>query len=182
MNRQFLYLIGEPGIGKSTLMAQLTSTMLAIEQVSPIRHILWLDGYQEPRFAELGARRANGFSGTDALPMGIQPRATEWIAQRPYRSILAEGDRLANDGFFAAVEAAGYKLTVVYLAGSVAAERRIQRGSRQNPAWVRGRITKTERLAIKWGALDLIVDGKDPATLAAELVLKLGVDPGAGLG
>jgi len=168
MTRQFLYILGEPGIGKSALMAELTAHLAPLPQASPMAHILWLEA-GEPQFAELGARRANGFSGTDALPMGIQPKAVEWMQQRPYRSILAEGDRLANDGFFTAVERAGYELTVVYMHGTVAAERRRARGSRQNESWVRGRITKTQGLAERWPGPHLWVDGKSSAELATEL-------------
>jgi hypothetical protein len=151
--RTFTYIIGIPGAGKSTLMAEITREMPLRPVEQPFPHTVW---YGEQRvIAELGKRRSNGFSGTDALSMSIQPLAEEWVRrQTSFEHLMAEGDRLANSGFFAAVRAAGYDLRVLYLvtAPEIAAERRARRAAAlgvkpQSPAWLRGRHTKVARLA-----------------------------------
>jgi energy-coupling factor transporter ATP-binding protein EcfA2 len=159
--RAMLYIVGEPGVGKSTLMRALTDGHTQHQQLSPVPHIIYGDGDA----TEIGVSRG-AFSGTDGLAMSIQPRIEEWLMQRPYRQLLAEGDRLANAKFFRAVRDAGYELRLVHLAGSeVAATRRASRASEmhfapQDPAWVKGRQTKVQRLSEAFNAL--VLDAAEP--------------------
>ncbi|MGH9094479.1 MAG: P-loop-containing protein [Acidimicrobiales bacterium] len=133
-------------------------------------------GWPTDGVVELGVRRAT-FAGTDALGMSVQPKVIGWlstpVAARNLTLVVGEGDRLANDRFFQAMTDAGWELHVLVLAAtlSAAAERRAARGSTQNEAWVRGRITKTVRLAQRWGA-HRVEDGP-PAAVAAALQEKV---------
>lgn len=140
-----LYIIGEPGAGKSTLVAAMTRGLAAAAVDQPFAHRL----YAGLDLIELGKRRED-FSGTDALPMNVQPAVEEFLSSgKPPRYLLAEGDRLGNGKFFAFLRKIGYSLRIVYLdAAGAALERRIQRGSSQNDAWLRGRATKVKRLAM----------------------------------
>ena len=168
-----LYLIGQPGAGKSTLAALLVDGLvpLSIEE-RPFAHTLWPGGV-----AELGARREK-FSGTDALSMSVQPRVVEWLRNERPPYVLAEGDRLANGRFFNEVLGSGYRLTVARLAVSavVAQHRREQRADAlgtgpQNPGWVKGRISKAANLAEQWRSRLLELDAdQSPQRLLAELV------------
>jgi P-loop Nucleotide Kinase3 len=145
-----LYLIGEPGSGKSTFMRALTDEAIGVPYRKPVAHLLW-----NQHVVELGARRG-AFAGTDAMPMNVQPRAVAFLEAYPCDYWLAEGDRLANDKFFTTVTEMGYQLNVVLIdpGEEVAARRRRQRakfvGKTQNETWVVGRKTKTLRLAESW--------------------------------
>ncbi len=185
--RHFLYLIGEPGAGKSTLVDALTANSQEFELRAsglPVdfRYLLWMPvdgdavvlGAHDP-VVEVGYRRGN-FSGTDALQMNVQRSVEEWLGQHPYPLIFAEGDRLANDAFFRAVEDAGYLLCVGFLRVSKAtgAVRRRERASRlglaeQNPGWVKGRRTKVENLARRWAeaVVEIPADGDIEEAVAA---------------
>ncbi len=153
----FLYIIGQPGSGKSTLVKHLTAGAEPMPAKTPLAHIMWL-GSDGSIVTEIGAEREQ-FRGTDALAMDAQKKALPWIASRPCVYMLAEGDRLANMKFFEAVRDAGYDLTVVHLnpPDDVVASRRAAReeelGKKQNPGWVQGRITKNRNLADQCGAI-----------------------------
>lgn len=165
--RHLIYIIGEPGSGKSTLMATLLHGQ-GTEQSKPFAFI------QYPGGIELGARREK-FSGTDALPMNVQPTVVEWMKDQPDETILiGEGDRLANDGFFLAAKEMGYDLMLYHLwvPPNIGEARRQARGSNQNKSWIGGRITKVKNLVKKWKPETL--DGRKSAE---ELVLRMKRNP-----
>ena len=163
MKGTFVYLIGVPGSGKSTLMKELTRGLTRAPAGIPIAHEWLGDG----KALELGKTRES-FSGTDALPMNAQPKAAEFIEQHPARLILAEGDRLANDRFFKRITAAGYEFHLVYVNADAETvqERRRQRGSRQDPTWLQGRATKVRNLLDEWA--HWTVDATAPTAMQAE--------------
>jgi energy-coupling factor transporter ATP-binding protein EcfA2 len=155
---RFVYLIGAPGSGKSTVAAALRA-LAGKSQLyeEPIPHMVqWRGGV--PWYAEIGKVR-DGFSGTDALAMDIIGPAIIFMMNKPYRRLLAEGDRLANDRFFGAVRHAGYDLRVYCLAidAAILEERRRLRAERlgtslQNAVWLRGRATKVATLSQAYNA------------------------------
>jgi hypothetical protein len=169
-----VYLSGAPGAGKSTLMAELTKGCFRVALAEPIPHDTLSYGWQGPRLGvELGRRRET-FSGTDALAMSIHPRACQWIATRPQTLVLAEGDRLATLGFLNAAVDAGYRVTLVHLSATLETldARCAQRGSKQNPTWRKGRITKANRLIDTvggWDRLSLNAETRSAEGLAEDL-------------
>lgn len=174
-----LYLIGQPGSGKSTLAAALTEGLPATAVRHPFAHIVW---GSTPLVVEFGARR-DKFAGTDALSMSVQPKVVEWLNDAPYSLVLAEGDRLANGKFFTAVLTAGWKLTIARLAvsASVGQARRLARCAElgvaaQDPAWLKGRMSKVAKLAVDWQALILDLDGDQPADQVRDQLVASG-DP-----
>lgn len=164
-----VYIFGEPGVGKSTLMRTLLNGLPAHPSDKPVPHIWYGDGLA----MELGARRES-FSGTDAMAMSIQRKAEAYLHEQPARLVLAEGDRLANDLFFRQVQSAGYRLWLVHLWGEpgLVSVRRFRRGSQQNDRWVAGRRTKAYRLAGRWGHLPLNA-AEDTDVLVAKMLASI---------
>jgi hypothetical protein len=155
---KFVYLVGVPGAGKSTVAAALRRLSPAyMTHEEPVPHMVMERGGL-PWYAELGRVRKD-FSGTDALSMDIITKAIPWVGSHPYRRMFAEGDRLANDRFFEAVKAAGYDLTVAFLDvdRDVLEERRARRaaqvGKAQNETWLKGRESKVRHLYEKWATV-----------------------------
>jgi hypothetical protein len=157
--RQMIYVVGEPGIGKSTAMAQATAGWQRATEPSehgwPRRDLLWRPGVEDwPTAVELGYRR-DTFSGTDALPMNAITGAIDYMAYMATSAspeadlVLAEGARLGVKRFLMSCVEYGWNVRVLYLSApaEVAASRRKRRGSHQNEAWLRGARTRAERLA-----------------------------------
>jgi len=151
-----LYLIGGPGTGKSTLMRALTAgaTRTPKAQATVPHELLRFPGDDIPSGAEIGLRRPD-FPGTDTLSMSINPIASAALTDGTWsttRVLFGEGDRLANQAFLSTAHT-HHNLHVVFLRTDprTVVERCSQRGSSQDETWLRGRITKSERLA---GRLD----------------------------
>lgn len=170
--RHLLYIVGQPGSGKSTLVAALLDGLLGEVTTMPFAHTVWAN--DAVVVCELGRRR-DSFSGTDALSMSVQPKAIQFLADHPFDYVLAEGDRLATNGFLLGAREVGYAVDVVYLAVSsaVAEHRRASRAAElgsqpQDAAWIAGRVSKARKLAEAWGAHVLDAD-RPPAEVLAQL-------------
>lgn len=152
--KELLYILGEPGSGKSTLMAALTDGV-RLGGIAADGTLAFKVFDTAPPVVELGADRES-FSGTDALPMNVQPHAVDWIAHNPYQYVVAEGDRLANEGFLRAAEESGYRLRIAVLIVSKQTlkmrrqDRAFALGVKpQNETWLKGRETKLNNLVGK---------------------------------
>lgn len=163
--RPLLYIIGPSGAGKSTALALALQgvTYEVIEQpIAFSRH--------DSGVVQLGKPRQGGFPGTDALPLNVQPKAVEFIMNTDAPAVIAEGDRLANTGFFQAAMDAGFALTIAYFRLSLddSRARCRKRGSRYNDSWIKGRHTKCERIARDWERAVWTLDAMQPAETLAE--------------
>jgi hypothetical protein len=149
VSRHMLYLIGEPGAGKTTLVRRLTRNVACTVGKAP--HVTWTQ--YSPKVIQLGHDRGV-FGGTDALGMAAQKHVIAWLNDggRAHQYVLAEGDRLANAKFFEAVKELGFKLTVacVTVPEDVLAARREERNARigkaQDERWLKTRATKVANL------------------------------------
>ncbi len=146
--KSLVYLVGPPGVGKSTVMAALTEKCGR----APMRHgqVKYDALYRDPAGVvgvELGCRREM-FSGTDALGMAVNPHAVDWITSTDERMVLGEGARLANARFLRAAVSAGFAVHLVHLSADpgTLGERRSARGSSQSPTWVRGAETRARNI------------------------------------
>jgi hypothetical protein len=157
MTRDLMYLIGQPGSGKTTLMRATLLHLPTVQVQQPFAHLLFPNGI------EIGGIRP-GFGGTDMLPMNCQPGVIQWLQNSAFSKVVAEGDRLANDKFFAAMKGNGWNVHVVYLRcdDGLAADRRALRRSAQNVTWIKGRISKVERLSLLWVPAEWVLDAAQP--------------------
>lgn len=145
-DRLLTYIVGEPGVGKSTLAEHLFRGLAHMDRDKPFAHRLYTCGVYE-----LGKRRPD-FPGTDALSMSVQPQVLSWMDRlRPFM-VFGEGDRLGTTSFLDGAEALGYTVRVWNLAGpEVAALHRRIRGSEQDEQWIAGRRTKVTNLVCARG-------------------------------
>ena len=92
MQREILYIIGEPGVGKSTLMNYLTRDLPAVQiggpphEVGddgwhPVPHIQYFTTANVPVAIQLGCMHHSGFHGTDRLRRDIMPFLLRWVVR-----------------------------------------------------------------------------------------------------
>jgi len=157
------YLIGVPGVGKTTLIKKVTEGVPAYLATSPFARSIYPCGV-----VQLGQNRGT-FSGTDALALNVQPRVLEWATVPDYGDVLAEGDRLANLSFLQGMVDKGFDVSVIYCHASpeVIAARLRERvgltgGRPQDETWVRGRRTKVTNLFEDWTGRKMVLNMEQP--------------------
>ena len=159
-----VYLIGFPGVGKSTALKDATADWHILEQrVQPFAHRIYTEGI-------ILGRDRDGFPGTDTLSMSVNPKAIQFVQDHP-GLIVGEGDRLANTPFLSACP----DLLLIHLDAPirVAAERASQRAAElgvpiQSPAWWKGRVTKVNNLLARFP--HVTVNAQTPREDVAEVL------------
>ena len=174
---QTVYLIGSPGVGKTTLVKELTKDWLLADTASiPVKHLCYTTPFG--RAIELGHRR-EPFGGTDTLAYDAINKIEQWLpALEGIDLIIGEGDRLANTRFITLCKQLG-KVHLYHLTTEpeTSAQRRAQRAqeygtAKQNEAWVKGRASKHENLAKKHNAVTLTAN-LEPAMLARIILAQI---------
>jgi hypothetical protein len=150
-----VYVVGAPGVGKTTLMHRLLAGTERGEpepvghngmRVEPLRRGGSLVG------VHVGVSRPD-FGGTDALGMAVAPDAVRWLddPDAPYarERVWGEGARLGIPAFLRALAGRGPTTVVLLtLPPDVLAERHAGRGSAQDETWRKGAATRAENAAI----------------------------------
>jgi hypothetical protein len=148
-----IFLLGEPGVGKSTLMEQVMN-YLGDSNLLKIKTLKYHE-FKEAKTIVLGQYGdGQSFPGTDRLSMSVQPIAskvlTKWSKDddRKGWTILIEGDRLGNQSFIGAIQSLPVKLKIFALVASdeIKEFRHKDRGDTQNDVWLKGRLTKVKNL------------------------------------
>ena len=153
MDVKSIYIIGAPGSGKSTAMAQLLEgwTIGPYTRWQPEVFGHLVDHPERGRGAYLGHLRPE-YPCTDALSLSGGPRAVEWLEALPLLGldwVVAEGARLSHMWFLLALHEAT-DLTVVYLdvPPEVAARRRLERsGKMLSDTFCKTQTTKAANVA-----------------------------------
>ena len=175
MNKDFTYILGIPGSGKSTAVAGALKDDKIIGRNSdkPVPYIEYASG-----LIQIGRNRET-YPGTDVLSYNAQPKVLDWLATLPSGThVLAEGDRLANGKFFDALLGSGWNLKIIHLycPPAVARQRCLDRGSNFTTSWFRGRVTKVDNLIARFIDQGYVtLDSRwQPEMLAGEIKNHLG--------
>jgi adenylate kinase len=150
---------GEPGVGKTTFMRRVIDR-LGKGKVQKLQ-LLKLTNFAAARVMVLGVYDPKQkFSGTDVLPMNVQPEAEGFVRAMAKNkatadwTILFEGDRLFNGSFLTVCESVcECRWVVLYAQPETVEERRQSRGTTQDKTWLAGRRSKVANVMAKHKAL-----------------------------
>lgn len=149
--RTILWIVGEPGLGKSSLVRAL----LPAAERGLVEKPKWTVA---GRWCAAGHYTGGKFDGADTIPYNGAAAALDfWAAALGDKTVtILDGDRFSNASSVAQVHrlAPGARLRCVHLKGppGLAAARRAQRGTAQNETWLRGRVTKAANFAASFPA------------------------------
>lgn len=144
---KIIFIIGEPGSGKTTLMRRLMNEVGGFEP--HFKEYPLIDYHRSGNVYILGKYEDGElFAGTDRLSMACQPNAVQFLSELPEDSVvLIEGDRLGNRSFIEHCESK-YATMIVYLKTKPETRtlRFDERGSEQTEQFLKSRETKLKNL------------------------------------
>lgn len=140
--KKVLWVLGEPGVGKTTLVRELTRGL----DLSFVENPKWT---LAEGIALAGHYKGGTFDGADTVPYnGVEAALQYWEGnlRDRYPLTLLDGDRFSHDGArqFFSERAATYAVLLTAPEELVAARRK-ERGSNQSATWIAGRKTKSAR-------------------------------------
>lgn len=150
--RAALWIVGEPGLGKTTLARALLPDLKVSESVSYcVKPKVTFGG----GWLAAGHYVGNTFDGADTVGYsGVKDWLAFWrdfmVPKHPELEVtLFDGDRFSYEAALEFVRATGVLCYCAHVTGApgVGAARRAARGSHQNEAWLRGRTTKSAGFA-----------------------------------
>lgn len=171
--KTFKYIIGEPGVGKSSVMKALMNNFFSPVRLiltEPVKHTAFSFFLDSSAIEIVLGSYDREFGGTDTLSYTCVDQVKQLLMFTNCQNIYGEGDRIANRPFFDWCKAnLDFKLIVIQGSAELVKARRLQRGSQQNETWLRGRKSKVENLAAEYNAW--ILDGnKTPEQLSADIL------------
>lgn len=152
MTQKITMLIGEPAVGKSTIMRRFMA-QYDWKFDNSVKYIPmhWMRGQG---FAVLGRYDdpSHEFPGTDRMSVACQPHVIQFIIDNPNVNFMFEGDRLGNDKMIKQLQYVNCDLRVVHVTASDEVHFDRFRSSQSN-AFRTSRRTKIANMTGKNGRL-----------------------------
>lgn len=158
-DRTVLWIVGEPGVGKTTFVRGLLGDRKLVFADSP----KWTEAGEDWVLA--GHYKGDTFDGADQLSTNVGPIIIHWEVNYSAKAALTilDGDRFSFDGAKESFSRLARTRVIQIVASEEITEaRRKQRGSNQNASWVKGRKTKSARFAGSFTSVDrLVLNGSE---------------------
>jgi hypothetical protein len=149
MKPRSLFVVGAPGVGKTTSVRTLLDSVDPLHLRFMTRNPKWT--VVRGKIACAGHYTGAKFDGADTVPYNGARALVESIprvsAEFAPRVLVFDGDRFSDLGSRTEIQArtSGIHVAMICAPDDQTSERRLRRGSDQNPSWVRGRETKARR-------------------------------------
>lgn len=138
-----LFFVGAPGVGKTTLVRK----YIEPDSIS-IAKPKWTVGQCH---VAAGHFTGGTFDGADTVPYNGVKDALAFWEQRLYEHALTifDGDRFSHAGALDFFQERKVRVGCIHLSApdAVLQDRREARGSKQNPTWMKGRVSKAANFA-----------------------------------
>lgn len=148
---------GMPGTGKTTLMKKWMEKYTWEPHLNDIKLVPY---YRSGNLLVLGKyEEGEVFGGTDKMSMAVQPAVIEWFYTLTDTStVVLEGDRLFTQSFLDhCVENYDTKIFILTADKELLSKRYEQRGSNQDPVWLKGRESKVNNVRTNLMLMDNIL-------------------------
>lgn len=153
MKRRAVFIVGEPGIGKTTIIRESLKKLREPAIWAKPKWTVW--NGPECRIVGAGHYTGDVFDGADRV--GYNQTATQIDSLGYFEEafgdfvVFFDGDRFSHDGSLKQLDERGYELNCLLLEDApLALSRRASRGTGQNEKWVGGRRTKAARFFHKF--------------------------------
>lgn len=160
-----VWVVGDPGAGKTTLVR----AIIEGNELALIRSPKWTVAGD---YALAGHYTGAAFDGADTVNYnGVDEALTYWeTSLQEKRVVFFDGDRFSHEKAKVRVAEKADPLVIhLSISEQAASERRKERGSAQNEAWVRGRRTKSAKFASTFEENQrLVLDASRPVSELAK--------------
>lgn len=169
-----IFVVGPPGVGKTSAVRVLLGDKFTNFTHPDTSKVKWCLQDEGP-FVFVGHYGKGTFDGGDTVPNdGWIPCMEHWekeiLPNEQYKFTVFDGDRFSHANCEKFLQERGVRVLCAHLTASDAVmdARRKERGSDQNPTWLKGRVSKAKNFAERFkpketGIFDMFGGGADEA-------------------
>jgi len=173
-----IFVVGPPGVGKTSAVREILGEGYINFTHPETKKVKWC---LKAPWVFAGHYGVGTFDGADTVPNDGWLPCMEWweksvLTDPQYQYTLFDGDRFSHGNCKKFLEDRGVRVLCAHLtaSGEVMEARRKERGSDQNPTWLKGRVSKARNFAERFKPVDTaLFDMFGGATEEADLENRL---------